>query len=139
MPYLFDTDAISEVLRSKPLVAYLRWLSALPRSEQFTSSVVIGELFKGAFRSPNRDAHLFNIETRILPALTVLSYDIETARVYGQIEASLSKKRQSLADADLQIAATAIVHGMELVTGNLKHFARIPELRIHPVLTEARR
>ena len=38
----------------------------------------------------------------------------------------------------LQIAATAIHHGLELVTGNLRHFQRIPELRIHPALANAR-
>lgn len=139
MGYLFDTDAISEVLRRKPSPAYVRWLSTLPRAEQFTSAVVIGELYKGAFRSPNRELHLLNIETRILPALTVLSYDIEAAHVYGQIEAALAQKKQLLADADLQIAATAIVHGLELVTGNVKHFARVPSLRIHPILAEARK
>ncbi len=138
MPYLFDTDAVSEVLRSKPLPGYVRWLATVPRAEQFTSAVVIGELYKGAFRSSNRDFHLEYIEVRILPALTILPYDTNAARVYGEIEAALAQKRQTLADADLQIAATAIVHGLELVTGNLKHFARIPTLRIHPVLPNLR-
>jgi len=44
MPFLFDTDAISELLRSRPNPVYLRWLSAIPREDQFTSAVVIGEL-----------------------------------------------------------------------------------------------
>ena len=134
MAYLFDTDAISEVFKSKPLSDYIRWLSGVPRADQFTSAVVIGELYKGAFRSTNRELHLQNIETRVLQALTVLPYEIEAARVYGEIEAALAQKRQMLADADLQIAATAIVHGLELVTGNVKHFSRIRALRIHPIL-----
>lgn len=138
MPYLFDTDAISEVLRSKPLPAYINWLSSIGRAEQFTSAVVVGELYKGAFRSASTEMHLQNIESRILPALTVLPYDTECARVYGEIEATLAQKRQPLADADLQIAATAIAHGLELVTGNIKHFSRIPILRIHPALFHAR-
>jgi tRNA(fMet)-specific endonuclease VapC len=44
-----------------------------------------------------------------------------------------------LADADLQIAATAIYHGLELVTGNLRHFERIPNFRLSRVLAQARR
>lgn len=139
MPYLFDTDAVSEVLKNKPASKYIRWLSSVPRGEQFTSAVVIGELYKGAFRSPShREIHLQNIETRILPALTVIPYDTEAARVYGEIEASLAKTGQALADADLQIAATAIVHGLELVTGNVKHFSRIKSLRVHSILADSR-
>ena len=37
----------------------------------------------------------------------------------------------------LQIAATALRHGLELVTGNLKHFARVPELTIRPLRSGA--
>lgn len=39
MAYLFDTDALSEVMRKKPLVPYLIWLRRIPREEQFTSAV----------------------------------------------------------------------------------------------------
>ena len=38
MPYLFDTDAVSEVLRPRPLPKYLDWLRNVPRDEQFTSA-----------------------------------------------------------------------------------------------------
>lgn len=138
MAYLFDTDAISELLRPRPNRAYVKWLGALQREDQFTSAVTIGELFKGAYRSPARDRHLNNIEERILPAVTVLPYDLATARVFGQIQADLEEKGRPLADADLQIAATAIFHGLELVTGNVKHFQRVPQLTINPVLAENR-
>jgi predicted nucleic acid-binding protein len=137
--YLFDTDAISEVLRPRPLTGYVRWLQAIPREEQFTSAVVVGELFKGAFRSPNASRHLRNIESRVLPAVTVLPYDLDVARVYGAVQARLEDAGRVLADADLQIAATAIHHDLELVTGNLRHFRRIPGLRLSTTLEEARR
>ncbi len=139
MAYLFDTDAISEVLRPRPLPGYVEWLARVPREEQFASAVTIGELYKGAFRSAARDRHLANIEGRVLPALTVLPYDVATARVFGEIRAALEAAGTIVADADLQIAATAIYHGLELVTGNLRHFERIPGLRHSRVLAEARR
>jgi len=138
MAYLFDTDAISEVLKPRPAAGYVTWLAAIPREEQFTSAVVVGELFKGAFRSSAAPRHLENVEKRVLPAVTVLSYDTATARVYGQVRAQLESAGRPLADADLQIAATALVHDLELVTGNVKHFKRVPGLRISPVLAEAR-
>jgi predicted nucleic acid-binding protein len=136
--YLFDTDAISEVLKPKPLAEYVRWLERIPRADQFTSAVVVGELFKGAFRSPNAARHIRNIESRVLPALSVIPYDLDTARVYGAIQANLEDAGRVLADADLQIGATALHHDLELVTGNLRHFRRIPGLRICTALAEAR-
>jgi predicted nucleic acid-binding protein len=138
MAYLFDTDAISEVLKPRPAAGYVRWLASIPREEQFTSAVVVGELYKGAFRSSAVTRHLENVEKRVLPAVTVLSYDVAAARVYGQLRAQLESAGRPLADADLQIAATALFHDLELVTGNVKHFKRVPGLRISPVLADAR-
>lgn len=138
MAFLFDTDAISEILRRRPLRGYVAWLSAIPRVDQFTSAVVLGELFKGAYRSADAPRHLRNIETRVLPAVTVLPYDVEIARVYGALRAQLEEAGRVLADADLQIAATAVHHDLELVTGNLRHFRRIDALRVCTVLDEAR-
>lgn len=138
MAYLFDTDAISELLRPRPAAGYVRWLAAVPREEQFTSAVVVGELFKGAFRSSAVARHLDNVEKRVLPAVTVLSYDVAAARAYGQVRAQLERTGRPLADADLQIAATALVHDLEVVTGNVRHFKRVPGLRVCSVLADAR-
>jgi tRNA(fMet)-specific endonuclease VapC len=128
----------SELLRPKPLAKYIDWLKKLPRGEQFTSSVVVGELYKGAYGSPAREYHIEKIEERILPAVTVLPYDVATAHVYGKIRAQLEETGQMLADAALQIAATALYHDLELVTGNLRHFSRIDRLRINDILFQAR-
>lgn len=60
----------------------MEWLGTVPREEQHTRAVAIGELFKGADRSEASERHLRNIEERVLPALTVLAYDdVATARV----------------------------------------------------------
>ena len=138
MAYLFDTDAISELLRPHPLSAYVKWLTTIPREDQYTSAVVVGELYKGAYRSQAKQHHLDNIEQRILLAVTSLPYDVATAKVFGQIRAQLVEAGNILPDADLQIAATAIYHDLELVSGNLRHFARIPKLKINPILSDAR-
>ena len=138
MTHLFDTDAVSEVLKKRPAPAYLEWLATVPRDLQFSSAVTVGELYKGAYRSAARPRHLTNIRERVLPALTVLPYDADVAHVFGKVGAQLEETGQRLADADLQIAATALFHGLELVTGNLRHFGCVEGLRINPVLAEAR-
>ncbi len=138
MAYLFDTDAISELLRPRPLQLYLDWLKTIPRDAQFTSAVTVGELFKGAYRSAAKERHLKNIEERVLPAVTILPFDLSTARVFGMIRADLERNGNILPDADLQIAATALYHDLELVTGNLRHFQRIPNLRLNHIVADAR-
>ena len=102
MPFLFDTDAISELLRPRPLDPSMDWLEVVPRDAQYTSAVTVGELLKGAYRSAARERHLENIEQRVLPA------------------------------------ATAIFHDLELVTGNIRRFERVPSLRLNPILAQSR-
>ena len=138
MSYLFDTDAISEVWRPRPSKAYLKWLDGLPLESQYASAVSVGELYKGAYRSANAERYLTYIEERLLPTVTVLPYDVAVAKVFGQIRAALESQGKVLEDADLQIAATAIHHGLELVTGNVSHFERVPGLTLNGALAQAR-
>jgi predicted nucleic acid-binding protein len=122
VPFLFDTDALSEVMRRAPNAQYLAWLRKVSREDQFTSAVTVGELFQGAYRSDRREALLTPIEQFVLPAVTVLD-----------------KRGLSPGDADVQIAATAIRHGLALVTGNVRHHRRVPGLKLERILADARR
>ncbi|MDT8341259.1 MAG: PIN domain-containing protein [Longimicrobiales bacterium] len=139
MAYLFDTDAIAELLRPDPAPAYVDWLRAVPREEQFTSAVCLSEIYKSAYRSPYRDAHLTRIESRLLRAVIVLPLDAGVAREIGEFRASLEGRRLLMPEADMQVAATAIHHQLQLVTGNVRRFRGVPRLEIHPILWEARR
>jgi predicted nucleic acid-binding protein len=138
VPFLFDTDAVSELLRPKPIAEYVDWVRTVPREDQFMSAVSAGELYHGAFRSQARERHLKNIERRVLPAVTILPHDVSVARIFGQIRAELELAGTRLDDADLQIAATALYHGLELVTGNVRHFARVPDLKLNRRLADLR-
>jgi len=73
-----------------------------------------------------------------LTAITVLPYDVATAKVFGQVRAHLERASSIIADADIQITSTAIYHGLELVIGNLRHFSRIPDLRINSILADSK-
>ena len=74
----------------------------------------VGELFKGAYRSAAQERHLESIEDRALPAVTTLPYDLSVARVFGKICADLERSGNALPDADLQIAATALYHDLDV-------------------------
>jgi predicted nucleic acid-binding protein len=136
--WLFDTDAISEVLKPRPAESYLAWLRTIPVDRQFTTAITVGELYWGAYRSPARARHLRNIDERVVPLLQVVAYGVDAARRFGELKASLETQGTPLADADLQIAAIALTGDHELVTGNVRHFSRIPGLRINTALAATR-
>ncbi len=77
------------------------------------------------------------IEDRILAVVSVIQYDVQISKVYSQVIAGLMAKGRIIEDADLQIGATALLHGLEVVTGNVRHYERIPGLKICRVLAEA--
>jgi predicted nucleic acid-binding protein len=70
--------------------------------------------------------------------VTALPFGTELAQVFGEISAQLEGIGQRLADADLQIAATALHHGLILVTGNIRHFERVPNLKLGRALADTR-
>jgi tRNA(fMet)-specific endonuclease VapC len=128
VPYLFDTNAISEIFRPRPNREYLHWVRELPLTEQFTSMVVIAELYGVAFRSSHSRRWHKRLEDDILSNVTVLPLDLDCARETGRLHAELARRGEPIGTADLQIAATALVHQLTVVTANERHFARIPGL-----------
>ncbi len=62
--------------------------------------------------------------------LKILPFDEAAANRFGQLKADLKRQGKILLDADLMIAAIALTNQLVLVTNNVKHFERIPELVI---------
>ena len=133
MSFLFDTSAVSEALKPRPDADFAVWLAGLAREEQFTSAVVAGELLAGAHRASSRDKWLARISEEVLPTLVVLPFDLACARAYGELRAHLADVGRPVGDADAMIGATALVHGLTLVTANVRHFSVMPGLTVRPV------
>ena len=49
--YLFDTDALSQIIKKNPSLAFIRKLASIEPEQQFTTSITIGELVYGAHKS----------------------------------------------------------------------------------------
>lgn len=81
-------------------------------------------------RASNRTRLLALFEDVLLPRATILTFDFSAAKKYGEIRSFLESQGTPLAHADLQIAAVALSMNMTLITGNLKHFQRVPELAV---------
>ena len=131
MAFLFDTNAISELLRRAPNPDFSAWVGALPREEQFTSIMTVAELMAGAEASTAPEKWRRRIEEHVLPRLTVLPFDMEVAREFGRVKASLTARGSPIGDADTLIAATALRYGLTLVTANVRHMSRVPALPLH--------
>jgi predicted nucleic acid-binding protein len=129
--YLLDTDILSNLLRRTPSTTLIAKLAAVSPEQQFTSSITLGELVYGARRLgiPGR-ALLERLEQTLLPHLPVLPFDAAAARRYGELRAELDRQGTPIGDADLRIAAMALARGLTVVTGNLRHFQRVPGLPV---------
>jgi tRNA(fMet)-specific endonuclease VapC len=128
--YLFDTDVITNVFKKKPSPRLLQRLAQTPREAQHISVVTIAEIVYGAEKSARPRFHLDNLENILLPAVNIVPFDSAAAYVCGRLRAGLEKRGMSMALADLEIAATALGNRLTLVTGNIRHFSRIPQLAV---------
>lgn len=136
--YLFDADAIVEVLRSQRRSAYAKWLRTLPREDQFTSAVAMADLFHGADESSEPERQHRLIEERVVPAVTVLPFDVAVARRLGALRAD-PELPEDLSTRELQLAATALHHGLELVTSRPGRMRRVPGLSVRSLPRAKRR
>lgn len=121
---VLDSDTCIGVLRGRKEVLERR---ATEVDEVTTTWVTASELFYGAAKSAKPDANAALV-VRFLNTLPVLAPDLATARLFGQVKARLATAGQIVADADLFIAAVTLSRGATLVTGNRKHYERIPGL-----------
>lgn len=97
-------------------------------SELGVSEITIAELTYGAYHSKNYAKHIKEAEM-VKETFTVFPI-AECFDEYGQIRDYLRKQGLSIENFDLLIAATAVHYGLTLVTDNLQHFNRIPNLKI---------
>ncbi len=137
MSFLVDTVVLSELRKKNRDRNVVRWFKDAPAYDLFLSVVTIGEVEKGisnqrkkspAFARKLED-WLSNIflyySDRIIPV------DINIARRWGRLSEELGHS-----GADLLIAATALEHGLTVVTRNTRHFEPTGALVLNPWLTD---
>lgn len=127
--YCFDTDTLSAVIRRDPPLALIRRLAQLSAADQFTTTITLGELLYGAARrgSPQLTARVRDV---VAIASTVLPFDERAAEVYGPLRAELEANGRRLDEPELRIASIALSRDLTVVTRNVRHFARVPELAV---------
>jgi tRNA(fMet)-specific endonuclease VapC len=94
------------------------------------SSIILGELYAWAYGRADPAPALKAIADDLLPHLTELEFNRSCADQFGRIHVSLLRQGHPGNAADMQIAATALVHNLTLVTHNTRDFQHIPGLRL---------
>jgi predicted nucleic acid-binding protein len=136
--YCFDTDILSAAMRRDPALHLIRRLARVPSEQQYTTAITLAELLYGAARRGGSAGHALATRVRdiVESAQTVLAFDEAAAEVYGPLRARLEAAGTPLAEPDLRIAAIVLARDLTLVTGNLRHFTRVPGLRVESWLSE---
>jgi predicted nucleic acid-binding protein len=121
--FLIDTDVLSALAKRRRDVNVEAWIGRQRNADLFVSVISMGEIERGIALQRGRDQqfssmlalwldHIINLYgSRVLP------FDLAAARRWGQLSAALGHH-----GVDLQIAATALEHGLTVVTRNISHF-----------------
>jgi tRNA(fMet)-specific endonuclease VapC len=123
---VLDSDTCIGILRGYTEVVARRIAES---DEVVTTWVTASELFYGAAKSANHEANSALV-VRFLDTLPVVVPDLSSARLFGELKAQLASGGRIVADADLFIAALTLSRGATLVTGNIRHYERIPGLLV---------
>ena len=131
MSYLLDTNICSAHFRRSGGLAhrFIQYGGGL-----FVPTIVLGELFTGAYHAGNPFPPLQKIADLVID-MQVLDFDQTCAEQFGKLRGSLLQRGISVPTADLMIAAVALVHNLTLVTHNTADFQHIPDLRLDDWLT----
>jgi predicted nucleic acid-binding protein len=127
---LLDTNIVSQRIKQVPDEGVMRWLTHLPQQDAFLSVITIQELRTGIELLPagrkrrNLEAWL-NLEIRPHYAGRILTITEDVADTTGKLIAKGQKTGHIPDMADALIAATALVHGLQVATLNRKHFERL--------------
>jgi tRNA(fMet)-specific endonuclease VapC len=123
---VLDTDTCIAILRGNAAVIERR---AATTDDVATTWITAAELYYGAAKS-TASAKNRALVTSFLATLPVLGLDEASAQIFGEAKALLERKGQRLADADLFIGAVAVAQSATVVTGNVRHYERIPGVTV---------
>ena len=128
MKYLVDSDWLIDAIGGIPYAT--RTLDALEGGIPAISIISSGELYDGAVNAAEPDLEIARIR-QFLGTFEVLGLDDPTMEIFARLRAQLRRRGQIIPDLDILIASTALQYDLTLLTRNIRHFARVPNLRLY--------
>ena len=132
--FLVDTNILGHFARNSSTVLQKRMWAALQKQEIAISAITRAETRFGQALLQAEDKRRKTIDL-LLNELPVLPWTLEAADRYGDIAAHLQQTGQPIGEMDTQIAAHALALGLSLVTHNMRHFGRVPGLKLEDWMT----
>jgi predicted nucleic acid-binding protein len=137
--YLVDTNVPSEFTHQQPDERVAAFIRAVGRENLFLSVMTLGEICKGIDLLPVSQKRTslqgwLEIDVRPWFAGRILPVSEAIAERWGHLAARTRKQGVTLAVVDGVIAATALEHGLTLVTRNTKDYAGLGVIIIDPWL-----
>jgi len=133
---LLDTCVLSELRSPQGHPGVPRAIDGLDDEELFVSVISIGEISKGiALLRNSRRKRALEVWLRALERdfqERLLSIDLETCRIWGELTAAAQKAGRVVHAADGLIAATALHHGLRVMTRNIGDFEPTGTLLVNP-------
>jgi tRNA(fMet)-specific endonuclease VapC len=124
--YLVDTDWVIHYLNGhREIVARVQDLSP----DIALSVISLAELYEGVFysRDPQKSEEALQ---DFLRGIELVGIDEEVTRVFGRERGKLRAAGKTVGDFDLLLGATALRHGLTLLSNNRRHFELIEKLQI---------
>jgi predicted nucleic acid-binding protein len=133
---LLDTCVISEIARPLGETRVKKRVAALRDEDLFLSVITIGEIAKGiALLAPGRRRETFATFLRGLEhdyGSRILGIDAETAHLWGETTAAAQQQGWIVSASDGLIAATALRHGLHVMTRNVSDFENTGVRLVNP-------
>lgn len=123
---LLDTDTCVEILRGNARV--LKRRGEHQGEETAICFMTAAELYYGAAYSIRPEENRRLVESFLL-SIAVIQSEASILKAFGTLKANLKRDGALIPDADILIAAVALVKAQYLVTGNARHFERVDGLR----------
>lgn len=124
--YLLDTNAISEPKRARPDAGVVAWLNNQLLTDLHLSVITVGELRRGIIRlEPGRrrdDLDFWLAQLVLRFGDRILPIDVEVTDRWAALAEAQRGAGRTADMSDELIAATAHVHGLSVVTRNVRHF-----------------
>lgn len=126
MSFLLDTCVLSELTRPTPDRHVAAWLDDQDAESLYLSVLTVGEIEKGVAAVPRgrkkRSLTSWLASLRSRYAERLLPVDTAVAAIWGRTTAAAERRGRRLDVVDGLIAATALHHGLSVVTRNVADF-----------------